>query len=144
MPVTISSSVATPNRLVLVVAATGAETANFTVANLRALVTAGTPLDTALAATLGTTNSNVKAQAALITGGTYTNAAVVPNVTAQSFINTSCTNGLAAGAGFAPITIGACAIFAGTDPTLQISVSAATVAAQEPILVIRNVYSTER
>jgi len=144
MPISVAVSVATPNRLVLALTAGGAETANFTVANLRALVTAGTPLDTALAATLGTTNSNAKAQAALITGGTYTNAAVVPNVTAQSFINTTCTNGLAAGVGFAPITVGACAVFLGTDPTLQISISAATVVAQEPVVTIRNVYSTER
>jgi hypothetical protein len=143
MAVTISSSVATPNRLVLIVAATGAETANFTVANLRALVTAGTPLDTALAATLGSTDSVAKAQAALITGGSYVSAAA-GTPTVQSFINTNCTNGLAAGAGFAPITIGACAQFTGTNPTLQISVSAATVAAQEPLVIVRNVYSTER
>ena len=145
MAVTLSAtaSVATPNRLVLVVGATGAETNNFTVANLRAFLTAGTPLDTALAATLGTTNTNTKAQDALITGGSYVSAGT-GTPTVQSFINTTCTNGLAATAGFAPITIGACALFTGTNPTLQISVSALTVAAQEPVVTIRNVYSTER
>jgi len=145
MAVTLSAtdSVATPNRLVLVVGATGAETNNFTVANLRAFLTAGTPLDTALAATLGTTNTNPKAKDALITGGSYVSAGT-GTPTVQSFINTTCSNGLAAGAGFAPVTIGACAIFSGTNPTLQISVSAATVADQEPLVIVQNVYSTIR
>jgi hypothetical protein len=138
-----TASVSTPNRLVLVVTSGGAETQNFTVANLRAFTTVGTPLDTALAATLGTTNTNTKAQAALITGGSYVSAgAGTPTV--QSFINTTCTNGLAAAAGFAPITIGACAIFSGTNPTLQISVSALTVADQEPLCIVQNVFSAIR
>jgi len=145
MAVTLSAtdSVATPNRLVLVVSAAGAETANFTVANLLAFLTAGTPLYTALNATLGTTNTNAKAKDALITGGSYVSAGT-GTPTVQSFINTTCSNGLAAGAGFAPITIGACAIFSGTNPTLQISVSAATVADQEPLVIVQNVYSTIR
>jgi hypothetical protein len=143
MAVTISSSVATPNRLVLVVGAAGAETQNFAVSTLLALLTSGTPLYTALNATLGSTDSAAKAQAALITGAPYVSAAA-GTPTVQSFINTNCTPGLGAGAGYAPITIGACALYSGTNPTLQISVSAATTAAQEPLVIVRNVYSTER
>lgn len=143
MAVAIAGSVATPNRLVLLVSAAGAETANFTVANLRALLTAGTPLDTALAATLGSTDSNAKAQAALITGGSYVSAAA-GTPTVQSFINTTASSGLAAGAGFGPITVGCCAIFSGTNPTLQISSGAATVAQQEHVVTVRNIFSAIR
>jgi len=64
MAVTISSAVATPNRLVILIAAGGAETANFTIANIRAVAITGSPVDAALAATLGSTDSAAKAQAA--------------------------------------------------------------------------------
>lgn len=144
MAVAIAASVATPNRLTLVVSAAGAETGNFTVANLRALITAGTPLDLALAASLGTTDTAAKAQSALITGGAYTNSLVNPNVTVQTFINTTAHSGLAAGAGFGPITVGCCAIATANSPTLQISSGAATVAAQEHIVTVEQIHSVIR
>ena len=143
MAVTISSAVATPNRLVILIAAGGAETANFTVANIRAVAITGSPVDAALAATLGSTDSAAKAQAALITGGSYVSAAA-GTPTVQSFLNTTISPGLAATAGFAPITTGVCALFSGTNPTLQVSSSAATVAAQEHVLTVQNIHSVIR
>lgn len=145
MALTVFSTVATPNRLALVIRATGAETANLTVATLRGYVTAGTPLDTALASSLGTCDTtNAKAQAALITGGSYTNTAVTPNASVQTFINVRTTNGLAAGPGFLTNAVGVCAIATATNPTLQISTSAATVNDQEPVVFVEQIHSVIR
>ena len=144
MALTVFSTVATPNRLALVIRATGAETANLKVATLRGYVTAGTPLDTALASSLGTCDTtNAKAQAALITGGSYTNTAVTPNASVQTFINVRTTNGLAAGPG-SPVAVGVCAIATATNPTLQISTSAATANDQEPVVFVEQIHSVIR
>lgn len=144
MALTVFSTVATPNRLALVIRAAGAETANLTVATLRGYVTTGTPLDTALASSLGTCDTtNAKAQAALITGGSYTNTAVVPNVSVQTFINCRTVNGVAAGPG-AAVSVGVCGITTATNPTLQISTSAATVNDQEPVVFVELIHSIIR
>jgi hypothetical protein len=145
MAVTIQSAVATPNRLVILIAAGGAETANFSVANIRAVAIAGSPVDAALAATLGSTDTAAKAQAALITGGSYASAAA-GNPTVQSFLNTTISQGLAAAGapGFGPISAGVCALFSGTNPTLQVSSGALTVAAQEHVLTVQNIHSVIR